>query len=36
MALIRDARREPDIQAIVDAAVWDERSEDHWVAPTAV
>ena len=35
VALIRAARREPDIQAIVEAAVWDERSEDHWVAPTS-
>jgi hypothetical protein len=36
VALIRAARREPDIQAIVEASVWDERSEDHWVAPTSV
>jgi hypothetical protein len=35
VALIRAARREADIQAIVEAAVWDERSEDHWVAPTS-
>jgi hypothetical protein len=35
VALIRAARREPDIQAIVDAAVWDERAEDLWVAPTS-
>jgi hypothetical protein len=32
--LIRAARQEPDIRAIVAAAVWDERSEDHWEAPT--
>jgi hypothetical protein len=36
VTLIRAARREPDIQAIVESAVWDERSEDHWVAPTSV
>ena len=35
VALIRSARREPDIQAIVESAVWDERSVDHWVAPTS-
>jgi hypothetical protein len=35
VALIRAARREPDIQAIVESTVWDERSEDHWVAPTS-
>jgi hypothetical protein len=34
VAFIRAARREPDIQAIVDANVWDERAEDLWVAPT--
>ena len=32
--LIRAARQEPDVRAIVAAAVWDERSEDHWEAPT--
>jgi hypothetical protein len=35
VALIRAARREPDIQTIVESAVWDERSEDHWVAPAS-
>ena len=31
--LIRAARQEPEVRAIVAAAVWDERSEDHWEAP---
>lgn len=34
VTLIRAARQEPDIRAIVDDTVWDERSEDHWEAPT--
>ena len=33
--LIRGARREPDIQTLVESSVWDERSVDHWVAPTS-
>lgn len=35
VALIRAARREPDIQTIVESSVWHERSVDHWVAPTS-